>query len=132
MGSSSRKTKKSLKKGNVKKSSSKNSKPSAKTHAKTTGKKPVNSMTTGKPIMPPASLAIQPSPIKEPRVVSKLAVERIEGETIIGDLIVVFPWTRETLLKHGLKLDVDEASDIYMSLGAFAAIQGLTTDTLIR
>jgi hypothetical protein len=62
----------------------------------------------------------------------KVAVDRIEGETIIGDLIVVFPWTRETLFKHGLNLDVDEAGDIYMSLGAFAAIHGLKTESLIR
>ena len=62
----------------------------------------------------------------------KVAVDRIEGETIIGDLIVVFPWTRETLFKHGLNLDVDEAGDIYMSLGAFAAIHGLKTESLVR
>ena len=62
----------------------------------------------------------------------KVAVDRIEGETIIGDLIVVFPWTRETLFRHGLNLDVDEAGDIYMSLGAFAAIHGLKIESLVR
>ena len=62
----------------------------------------------------------------------KIIVNRIEGETIIGDLIVVFPRTREVLRKHGLNLDVEEAGDIYMSLDAFAALQGLNTDVLVQ
>ena len=86
--------------------------------------------------LPPKLLVRTPSPVGE--VIRregtgfKVAVDRIEGETIIGDLIVVFPWTRETLFKHGLNLDVDEAGDIYMSLGAFAAIHGLKTESLVR
>src|SRR2546428_6802822 len=86
--------------------------------------------------LPPKLLVQTPSPVKE--VIRregtgfKVTVDRIEGETIIGDLIVVFPWTRETLFKHGLNLDVDEAGDIYMSLGAFAAIHGLKTESLVR
>ncbi len=62
----------------------------------------------------------------------KIIVNRIEGETIIGDLIVVFPRTREVLRQHGLNLDVEEAGDIYMSLDAFAALQGLKTDVLVE
>lgn len=86
--------------------------------------------------LPPKLLARTPSPvggaIRREGTGFKVAVDRIEGETIIGDLIVVFPWTRETLYKHGLNLDVDEAGDIYMSLGAFAAIHGLKTESLVR
>ena len=62
----------------------------------------------------------------------KIVINRIEGETIIGDLIVVFPRTREVLKKHGLNLDAEEAGDIYMSLDAFAALQGLKTDVLVQ
>ncbi len=86
--------------------------------------------------LPPKVVVRTPSPVAETirreGIGFKVAVDRIEGETIIGDLIVVFPWTRETLFKHGLDLDVDEAGDIYMSLGAFAAIHGLKTESLIR
>jgi hypothetical protein len=62
----------------------------------------------------------------------KIVINQIEGETIIGDLLVVFPRTREVLRKHGLNLDVEEAGDIYMSLDAFAALQGLNTDVLVQ
>ncbi len=62
----------------------------------------------------------------------RMATDRIDGETVIGDLIVVFPRTREALLRHGLKLDVDEAGDIYMTLDAFAAIHGLKTSALVE
>ena len=62
----------------------------------------------------------------------RIIVNRIQGETIIGDLIVVFPRTREVLKQHGLNLDVEEAGDIYMSLDAFAALQGLKTDVLVQ
>jgi hypothetical protein len=86
--------------------------------------------------LPPKVVVRTPSPVAETirreGTGFKVAVDRIEGETIIGDLIVVFPWTRETLFKHGLNLDVDEAGDIYMSLGAFAAIHGLKTESLVR
>jgi len=83
----------------------------------------------------PKLLVQAPSPIEAIRREGtgfKVTVDRIEGETTIGDLIVVFPWTRETLFKHGLNLDVDEAGDIYMSLSAFAAIHGLKTESLVR
>ena len=62
----------------------------------------------------------------------KIFLDRIDGDTIIGDLMVVFPRTREVLRKHGLRLDVEEAGDIYMTLDAFAALQGVNTETLIR
>ena len=62
----------------------------------------------------------------------KILLDRIDGDTIIGDLMVVFPRTREVLRKHGLRLDVEEAGDIYMTLDAFAALQGVNAETLIR
>ncbi len=62
----------------------------------------------------------------------KIVIDRIESETIIGDLMVVFPRTREVLKKYGLDLDVEEAGDIYMSLEAFAALQGLKMEQLMR
>ncbi len=61
----------------------------------------------------------------------RIAIDRIEADTIIGDLIVVFPRTREVLKKYGLNLDVEEAGDIYMSLDAFAALRGLKTPALV-
>ncbi len=62
----------------------------------------------------------------------KIAVDQIDGDTIIGDLLVVFPRTREVFQKYGLRLDVEDAGDIYMTLDAFAAMQGIKTETLIR
>ncbi len=62
----------------------------------------------------------------------KITLDRIDPKTIIGDIIVVFPLTREVLRKHGLRLDVEHAGDIYMTLEAFAALQGLKTGNLIE
>ncbi len=62
----------------------------------------------------------------------EITIDRIEAGTIIGDLMVVFPRTREVLKKHGLNLDVEEAGDIYMSLEAFAALRGLKTPVLVE
>ncbi len=62
----------------------------------------------------------------------KIAIDRIDGDTIIGDLLVVFPRTREVLRKQGLRLDVEDAGDIYMTLEAFAALKGLKMETLVQ
>lgn len=62
----------------------------------------------------------------------RISVDGIGGETVIGDLIVIFPRTREVLQKHGLRLDVEQAGDIYMTLNAFAAFQGIKTENLIQ
>lgn len=62
----------------------------------------------------------------------RMSVDGIRGETVIGDLIVVFPRTREVLRKHGLRLDVEQAGDIYMTLDAFAALQGFKPENLIH
>jgi hypothetical protein len=133
---SSSKKKKSEKKADSKK-------PTKKIGKKVTKLNPVVGKLAPKPVSPAkpipmiAKVPFEPSalvnePPQREGAGFKVAVDRIEGETIIGDLIVVFPWTRETLLKHGLNLDVDEAGDIYMSLGAFAAIHGLKTESFIH
>ena len=57
---------------------------------------------------------------------------KIEGGTVLGDLMVVFPRTREVLKKYGLNLDVEEAGDIYMSLEAYSALKGLKMEALIQ
>ncbi len=62
----------------------------------------------------------------------KILVNKIDGETVLGDLIVAFPWTREVLRKYGLRLDVEEAGDIYMSVEAFAALRNLEPDSLVH
>lgn len=62
----------------------------------------------------------------------EIIIDRIHGGTVLGDLMVVFPKTREVLRKYGLNLEVDEAGDIYMSLEAFAALKGLKTESVIQ
>ena len=62
----------------------------------------------------------------------RISIGKIEGGTVLGDLMVVFPRTREVLKKHGLNLDVEEAGDIYMSLEAFSALRGLKMEGLIQ
>ncbi len=61
----------------------------------------------------------------------EIIIDRIHGGTVLGDLMVVFPRTREVLKKYGLNLEVDEAGDIYMSLEAFAALKGFKTESVI-
>jgi len=83
----------------------------------------------------PATAADASLPSKEPLREGagiEISVERIEGEMVIGDLIVVFPRTRGVLQKHGLRLDAEQAGDIYMTLEAFAALQGVKTETLVQ
>lgn len=69
-------------------------------------------------------------PSKSP--VFGIELERIDGETTIGDLIVVFPRTRDVLLKHGLRFDVEDAGYIYMTLSVFSALHGLKLNGLIQ
>lgn len=62
----------------------------------------------------------------------RILVEKVDGETVVGDLIVAFPWTREVLKKYGLRLEVEEAGDIYMSIDAFAALRNLEPASLVH
>ncbi len=83
-------------------------------------------------------VSAKPGPPAQQKVIEKfdgsfkISIGKIEGGTVLGDLMVVFPRTREVLKKYGLNLDVEEAGDIYMSLEAFSALKGLKTEALIQ
>ena len=66
------------------------------------------------------------------REVVTLTIQSIRGETAIGDLLVAFPRTREVLVRNGLRLEADDAGDIYMTLDAFSAMNGLKTENLVQ
>jgi hypothetical protein len=84
----------------------------------------------------PSSLHVavhsQPAPDVPSRPVFSIEIGSIGGETTIGDLIVAFPRTRDVLMKHGLRFDVEEAGYLYMTLNVFSAIHGLTTNSLVQ
>ena len=61
-----------------------------------------------------------------------IEIDSIRAETTIGDLIVVFPKTRDVLMKHGLRFDVEEAGYLYMTLNVFSAIHGLVLTGLLQ
>jgi hypothetical protein len=62
----------------------------------------------------------------------RITVENIRGETVIGDLLVAFPRTRDVLVRNGLRLDAEDAGDIYITLDAFSALNGLKTEILVQ
>jgi len=94
--------------------------------------KPARKMDSISPASPkPVSLTTQTEHRVE-RPSFKIIIDRIDGGTVLGDLMVVFPRTREVLKKYGLNLEVEEAGDIYMSLEAFAALKGLKTESVIE
>jgi hypothetical protein len=62
----------------------------------------------------------------------RITLANIRGETAIGDLLVAFPRTREILAKNGLRLDAEDAGDIYMTIDAFSALNGLKTEALVQ
>ena len=82
--------------------------------------------------VPPGQIQ-QPSIRKELPVTERprITVANIRGDTTIGDLLVTFPRTREVLVRMGLKLEAEEAGDIYMTLDAFSAMNGLKTEKLV-
>lgn len=86
------------------------------------------------PITPNISPAARPSPsqaLSDSRVFT-IEIDSIRAETTIGDLIVAFPRTRDVLMKHGLRFDVEEAGYLYMTLNVFSAIQGLVLTGLLQ
>ncbi len=128
MTSKNRKVAKRISRKPVKKAK----KPSKKEKAKRPGQKADG---TKRPAPSPQPLIQMPEVRSEPAKEGtgfKISLDRIDGDTAIGDLMVVFPRTREVLKKHGLRLDVEEAGDIYMTLNAFAALRGVKTVTLIE
>jgi hypothetical protein len=62
----------------------------------------------------------------------RISVQNIRGDTAIGDLLVAFPRTREVLVRNGLRLEAEAAGDIYMTLDAFSAMNGLKMETLVH
>ncbi|HEX9428830.1 MAG TPA: hypothetical protein VF944_00480 [Candidatus Bathyarchaeia archaeon] len=87
---------------------------------------------TKRPATPTA--VMQPPLIIEPpaRERYRITIENIRGDTSIGDLLVAFPRTREILVKRGLRLEAEDAGDIYMNLDAFSAMNGLKTENLVQ
>jgi len=77
-------------------------------------------------VQPPARVEL---PAREP---VRISVQNIRGETAIGDLLVAFPRTREVLVRNGLRLEAEDAGDIYMTLDAFSAMNGLKMETLVH
>jgi hypothetical protein len=61
-----------------------------------------------------------------------ITVENIRGDTAIGDLLVTFPRTRDVLVRKGLRLEAEDAGDIYMTLDAFSAMHGLEIGSLVQ
>ncbi len=61
-----------------------------------------------------------------------ITVESIRGDTAIGDLLVTFPRTRDVLVRKGLRLEAEDAGDIYMTLDAFSAMNGLEIVSLVQ
>jgi hypothetical protein len=86
------------------------------------------------PLAQNISLPVRPSPSQafdDSRVFS-IEIDSIRAETTIGDLIVAFPRTRDVLMKHGLRFDVEEAGYLYMTLNVFSAIHGLALTGLLQ
>lgn len=84
------------------------------------------------PSVPVAIHSTQPIVSTTGRAVFSIEIGAIGGDTTIGDLIVAFPRTRDVLMKHGLRFDVEEAGYLYMTLNVFSAIHGLTTNNLVQ
>ena len=80
------------------------------------------------PPAPSISLSARPSPPQtmDDSQVFTIEIDSIRADTTIGDLIVAFPRTRDVLMKHGLRFDVEEAGYLYMTLNVFSAIHGLS------
>lgn len=79
-------------------------------------------------------ILVQPIPQVESAATEpvRISVQNIRGETAIGDLLVAFPRTREVLVRNGLRLEAEDAGDIYMTLDAFSAMNGLKTESLVQ
>ena len=90
---------------------------------------------TKRDVKPNLSATIQslgPSFPNEDRRVLSIEIDSIDGETTIGDLIVAFPRTRDVLMKHGLRFDVEQAGYLYMTLDVFSAMHGIASVSLIQ
>ncbi|HVH14682.1 MAG TPA: hypothetical protein VNA15_03050 [Candidatus Angelobacter sp.] len=90
-------------------------------------RKPLSNLADKGSPTPSISLPARPAPSKtvDDSRVFTIEIDSIRAETTIGDLIVAFPRTRDVLMKHGLRFDVEEAGYLYMTLNVFSAIHGL-------
>jgi hypothetical protein len=96
--------------------------------------KPLSNLADKGPPTPSISLSARPSPsqtVDDSRVFT-IEIDSIRAETTIGDLIVAFPRTRDVLMKHGLRFDVEEAGYLYMTLNVFSAIHGLALSGFLQ
>ena len=101
--------------------------------------KATNNRRNSKPVEPkkppiiPAQILVQTSRIEPSSIeLYKITIGNIRGDTPIGDLLVSFPRTREVLVRKGLRLEADDAGDIYMTLDAFCAMNDLKTESLVQ
>jgi hypothetical protein len=86
-----------------------------------------------KPSSVPRQVLPEPLTVEPPaRKRYVITVEDIRGDTAIGDLLVTFPRTRDVLVRKGLRLEAEDAGDIYMTLDAFSAMNGLKTEILVE
>ena len=119
------------KKGRSKKVSSKKTKNRTTNRAavqpKRLQRKSAPSLAGKSPMAQTISFPAGPSPSQafDDSRVFTIEIDSIRPETTIGDLIVAFPRTRDVLMKHGLRFDVEEAGYLYMTLNVFSAIHGL-------
>ena len=84
------------------------------------------------PRVPASTYRAQPAVLPHDHPVFSIKIGSINGETTIGDLIVAFPRTRDVLMKHGLRFDVEDAGYLYMTLNIFSAIHGLAAGSLVQ
>ena len=84
------------------------------------------------PSVPASTYRAQPAVLPHDHPVFSIKIGSINGETTIGDLIVAFPRTRDVLMKHGLRFDVEDAGYLYMTLNIFSAIHGLSAGNLVQ
>jgi hypothetical protein len=113
----------------VPKKTSKSASPRKQPTKKSVSKPPVKAATVSV-----VSLPVRPSPTQafDDSRVFTIEIDSIRAETTIGDLIVAFPRTRDVLMKHGLRFDVEQAGYLYMTLNVFSAIQGLALTGLLE
>jgi len=97
-------------------------------------RKSIEKPATKGPMVPNTSLPARPTPSQtfDDSRVFTIEIDSIRAETTIGDLIVAFPRTRDVLMKHGLRFEVEEAGYLYMTLNVFSAIHGLALTGLLQ
>src|SRR5438046_3883581 len=82
--------------------------------------------------VPASHYRAQPAVLPHDHPVFSIKIGSINGETTNVHLIVAFPVTRDGLMKHGLRFDVDDAGYLYMTLNIFSAIHGFAAGTVVK